>query len=86
MRNIARRALERGTGARGIRAILEQIMLDIMYDMPSRKDVRKYAITDEIVNGVKFPWPPMAEGAKTETEAAPRRRRAKPARRDTNVA
>jgi ATP-dependent Clp protease ATP-binding subunit ClpX len=86
IRSIARRALERGTGARGIRAILEQVMLDIMYDMPSRKDVRKYAITEEIANGSKYTWPPLAEGAKLEGETAPRRRQRKTARRDTNVA
>ena len=41
IRSVARKALERNTGARGIRAILEQTMLDIMYDMPSRRDVRE---------------------------------------------
>lgn len=42
---IARQALERKTGARGLRAILEEIMLDIMFDIPSRDDVVSCTIT-----------------------------------------
>jgi len=46
---IARRALERGTGARGLRAVLEGVMRDVMYDVPSRTDVREVVITKESV-------------------------------------
>lgn len=46
---IARLALERNTGARGLRAILEEIMLDIMYEIPSRTDVAKCVITEASV-------------------------------------
>ncbi|RKQ83589.1 ATP-dependent Clp protease ATP-binding subunit ClpX [Brockia lithotrophica] len=46
---IAREALKRETGARGLRSILESIMLDIMYDVPSRTDVAKVVITPEAV-------------------------------------
>lgn len=49
IREIARQALERKTGARGLRAILEDIMLDIMFDIPSREDVEKCVITRESV-------------------------------------
>jgi ATP-dependent Clp protease ATP-binding subunit ClpX len=49
IREIARQALERKTGARGLRAILEDIMLDIMFDIPSRIDVEKCIITKESV-------------------------------------
>ncbi|MEZ0229909.1 MAG: ATP-dependent Clp protease ATP-binding subunit ClpX, partial [Planctomycetota bacterium] len=84
IRSVARKALERNTGARGIRAILEQAMLDIMYDMPSRRDVRKYTISEEVVNGAKYPWPPLAEGTKLEPEKKPRAPKKAP-RRD-NVA
>ena len=47
---IASLAIERKTGARGLRAIMEEIMLDIMYDIPSRDDVVKVIITADSVN------------------------------------
>ena len=46
---IAKRAIERKTGARGLRGILEEIMLDTMYEIPSRKDIRKCIITRETI-------------------------------------
>ncbi|GBD32392.1 MAG: ATP-dependent Clp protease ATP-binding subunit ClpX [Gemmatimonadales bacterium] len=46
---VARQALKRGTGARGLRAILEQLMTDIMFELPSRDDVREVVITRECV-------------------------------------
>ena len=49
LREIARKALKRGTGARGLRAILEEMMTDIMFDLPSRDDVREVAVTAESV-------------------------------------
>ncbi|MEA4922247.1 MAG: ATP-dependent Clp protease ATP-binding subunit ClpX [Eubacteriaceae bacterium] len=42
---IAKKAIERKTGARGLRSIMENVMTDIMYDIPSRKDVEKCIIT-----------------------------------------
>ena len=49
LRAIAREALARKTGARGLRAILEEVMLEIMYDIPSRRDVKKCVITKETI-------------------------------------
>ena len=49
IREIARQALERKTGARGLRAILEEIMLDVMFDVPSRDDVAVCTITKACV-------------------------------------
>ncbi len=46
---IAEQALLRGTGARGLRAILEEVLLNVMYDVPSRDDVAKVVITGEVV-------------------------------------
>ncbi len=46
---IAAKAMNRGTGARGLRSIIEDIMLDVMYDIPSRSDVRKVIITEDAV-------------------------------------
>jgi ATP-dependent Clp protease ATP-binding subunit ClpX len=52
---IARQAMEQNTGARGLRAILEEIMLDIMYDIPSRNDVARCVITRESATGSQPP-------------------------------
>ena len=49
IRTISSLALKRGTGARGLRSILEEVMLDIMYDIPSMKEIKKYIITSDIV-------------------------------------
>ena len=46
---IADLALLRGTGARGLRAILEEVLLNVMYEVPSRTDVAKVVITGEVV-------------------------------------
>lgn len=48
--NLAKKAIARNTGARGLRAIIEDIMLDIMYDLPSRDDVKKCVINEEVVD------------------------------------
>jgi len=49
LREIARQALKRGTGARGLRAIMEEIMLNVMFEIPARKDISKCIITREVV-------------------------------------
>jgi ATP-dependent Clp protease ATP-binding subunit ClpX len=46
---VARKTIERGTGARGLRAVLEQVMVDIMFDLPDRSDVREVVITGETI-------------------------------------
>jgi ATP-dependent Clp protease ATP-binding subunit ClpX len=46
---IADQAILRGTGARGLRAILEEVLLSVMYDIPSRKDVARVVVTREVV-------------------------------------
>src|SRR5688572_12055433 len=49
IRAIAQQAIERGTGARGLRAVIENLMRDIMFDIPSRQDVREVVVTPECV-------------------------------------
>ncbi len=49
LREISRKALKRGTGARGLRAIMEDIMLNIMFEIPARKNIGKCVITREVV-------------------------------------
>src|SRR5699024_2112458 len=46
---IAKKAIERKTGARGLRSIIESIMLDVMFELPSREDIKKCVITEETV-------------------------------------
>lgn len=46
---IVQKAIARKSGARGLRAIIEEVMLDIMYDLPSLKDVRECIVTEEVV-------------------------------------
>lgn len=46
---IAQEALHRKTGARGLRSILEEVMLDTMYELPSRNDVQECVVTEEVV-------------------------------------
>jgi len=52
---LADEAVKRGTGARALRAIFEKLMLDIMYDIPSRKDVATVTINRQVVEGKKAP-------------------------------
>ncbi len=46
---VADQALLRGTGARGLRAIMEEVLLNVMYEVPSRDDVARVVITREVV-------------------------------------
>jgi len=52
---VAREAFKRGTGARGLRAILEEVMLDIMYELPSFQGVEECIITREVILGRERP-------------------------------
>ena len=49
VRAIAQEAYRRKTGARALRGIVEELMLDVMYELPSRQDVRHCTITREMV-------------------------------------
>jgi ATP-dependent Clp protease ATP-binding subunit ClpX len=52
---IAARAASMKTGARGLRAILEEVMLDLMYDVPALKNIRQVTITREVIEGTAIP-------------------------------
>lgn len=68
LREIAKRAIERKTGARGLRSIIEGIMLDVMFELPSREDVQKCIITAETVRGEKAPLLILQDGTIIEYE------------------
>ncbi|MDQ3696534.1 MAG: ATP-dependent Clp protease ATP-binding subunit ClpX [Gemmatimonadota bacterium] len=55
LRAVARKALKRGTGARGLRAILEEQMTDVMFDLPSRDDIVEVKITESSVENGTSP-------------------------------
>ena len=55
LRAIAKKAIERNTGARGLRSIVESTMMECMYEVPSREDVRKVIVTKEAVDGTSQP-------------------------------
>ncbi len=55
LRAIAAMAVERGTGARALRSIFEKLMLDIMFDVPSRGDIEAVSINRKVVEGTKSP-------------------------------
>ena len=52
---IANKAMERKTGARGLRSILEAVLLEIMYEIPSESSVTKVIIDENVINGVSDP-------------------------------
>ena len=65
IREIARRSCERKTGARGLRAIMESVMMDSMYQIPSDSRVMKCIITKEAVEGKAEPTLILAEGSQS---------------------
>ena len=55
LRALAAQAVKKGTGARALRSLLERIMLDVMYDLPSREDIADVTINRAVVEGRKMP-------------------------------
>ena len=66
--SISDRALERETGARGLRSIIENALLDVMFELPSRKDVSKCVITKETIEKGLKPTLVTSAGAELEDE------------------
>jgi ATP-dependent Clp protease ATP-binding subunit ClpX len=56
LRAVARRAMQRKTGARGLRTILENVLLDIMYDLPGMRNVQKVVIDEDVIAGESKPY------------------------------
>jgi ATP-dependent Clp protease ATP-binding subunit ClpX len=61
---VARKALAQKTGARGLRAILEEVMLDVMYEVPSQKQIKEVVITEEVIAGKSQPIRIYEQGVK----------------------
>jgi ATP-dependent Clp protease ATP-binding subunit ClpX len=74
---ISDQCLLRGTGARGLRAILEEVLLNVMYELPSRKDVTKCVIDrDVVLSGVNPTLVPRTEKEKEKAAKQPKERSA----------
>jgi len=68
LEEIAKKAIERKTGARGLRSIIEGIMLDVMFDLPSREDIVKCIITKETVTDNGSPKLVLEDGTVIDEE------------------
>ena len=67
---VARKAIARKTGARGLRSILEAILLDTMYDLPGLEGVDEIVISDEVVEGKAKPLYVYSDAGSDKTEAS----------------
>lgn len=67
---IAKEAIKRNTGARGLRAIIEGIMLDVMYEVPSRDDIKDCVITEQVVRDKNIPELQNSKEDKKQEESA----------------
>jgi ATP-dependent Clp protease ATP-binding subunit ClpX len=56
LRAVSRRAMQRKTGARGLRTILETVLLDTMYDLPSLRNVSKVVVDEAVIEGATKPY------------------------------
>ncbi|HAL66449.1 MAG TPA: ATP-dependent Clp protease ATP-binding subunit ClpX, partial [Pseudomonas sp.] len=70
LKAVARKALERKTGARGLRSILEGVLLDTMYEIPSAKEVSKVVIDESVIEGTSQPLM-IYENSEPQAKAAP---------------
>jgi ATP-dependent Clp protease ATP-binding subunit ClpX len=66
LREIARKAKERDTGARGLRSIVEEVMTDIMFDLPDLETKEKYVLTEGVVKGES----PLFQNKATDKKSA----------------
>jgi ATP-dependent Clp protease ATP-binding subunit ClpX len=70
LKAIAEEAIKRNTGARGLRAIVEEIMLNVMYEIPSRNDVTKCIITKDVISKKEEPLLVTVDKKKKKEETA----------------
>ena len=63
LRAVAEKAQTKKTGARALRSIIEELMLDIMYELPSRKDIKEHVVTEDMVLGRQTKLAALAQSA-----------------------
>ncbi|HQE24605.1 MAG TPA: ATP-dependent Clp protease ATP-binding subunit ClpX [Candidatus Atribacteria bacterium] len=69
LRLIAQEAMVKGTGARGLRAIMEKLMVELMFELPSRRDIKKLVIDEEVVKNNAL-LPLLEKGGTKEEQSA----------------
>ena len=69
---LAQQAIKRNTGARGLRAILEQLMLDIMYEVPQKPEIKTCRITCEMVETGQVDLPEISPASELKTTSQKR--------------
>lgn len=74
---IAKKANKRKTGARGLRSIMEAVLLDSMFDLPDMKDVHEIVINDDVIEGKSEPIKVLSSTTGVDTEKKPRPKPAK---------
>ena len=85
LKAVANRALERDTGARGLRSIIEEILLEVQFELPSRRDVKKCVVTKETVErGVKPTLVTEAPGEETPRPNRPEQEGSQALQRERN--
>lgn len=70
LKAVVKKALSRKTGARGLRSIIEEAMLDIMYEVPSLNNIKECTITDKVIENNEMPLPLCTEEKKQIKETA----------------
>ena len=70
MRTIAKKAIDRKTGARGLRSIMEGVLLDTMFELPSLEGVEEVVISKEVVEGTARPLYIYADRANEPAQPA----------------
>ena len=78
LQSIAQRSMERKTGARGLRAVIEHTMMDLMYTVPSDDTIRQCLITKEMVEGTGEPQIVRGEPAPPARRSAKAKRKGQP--------
>ncbi len=73
LRSVANKAMQRRTGARGLRTILENILLDTMYELPGLKSVQKVVIDETVIEGHAKPYIVFKSDTAETTETPPRK-------------
>jgi ATP-dependent Clp protease ATP-binding subunit ClpX len=68
--SVADKALERETGARGLRSIIEEVLLEVQFELPSRRDVQKCVVTRETIDKGTSPTLVTVAAPDEEGEAA----------------
>ena len=87
LRAIAHQAIERKSGARGLRAIVEGLLMDAMFDLPSREDVKQCVITEKCALGKEKPKLVLSDGAQPKKLRRPaaEKKPPKPAPNESSV-